>query len=468
MTGIVTRLDEHARERGAHRAIVLEGLSIDYVGLRRLVGQTIVALAKDGVTPEDVVGIQVADEVRHLVLSLAVLGLGATQLTLPTHDSHQLNATVARRAAASRVLLDVDAGRLVDLHSQGTSPDLPSGPIGEPEGRLYLRTSGTTGDMNIVSMSEAQLAAQSLRHADYAAERLLRLASIEYNNSKRHRLYCVWAGGTNVFRPRGPLDIVDYCVRHEVTCLDISRIHAADLLNVNEVHRLSDVKVRTGGSGVPYSVRWAIEERVTPLLFVRYAATECGGISMAGPGEHDEDESVGSPLDGVRVQIVDGEGRLQATSEAGHIRVMAPGMAVGYLDSSNDTARRFRDGWFYPGDVGSLREDGSLVIHGRSDEMIIFNGLNIFPSEIERELAAHPAVVAAVALGLPSGVHGQIPVAVVQLAQGSTVSERDLVKHGRASLSLRAPRRIILVDAIPVGPHGKIQRGALARLFDRS
>ncbi|MBL8592669.1 MAG: long-chain fatty acid--CoA ligase [Devosia sp.] len=332
---------------------------------------------------------------------------------------------------------------------------------------MYLKTSGTTGGMNIIAFSATQLAQQAERHPEYASERLLRLASIEHNNSKRHRLYCAIMGGTNVFRPTLEFDVAAFCARHNVTCLDISRMHASDLAAQGGIGRFEGVKLRTGGSAVPIDVRRAIEERVTPLLYVRYASTESGAISMAGPGEHDEMESVGRPLPGVELEIVDLDDKVLAAGETGRIRLRAPGVATGYLDGGEQTASRFRDGWFWPGDVGMLRADGSLIVQGRQDDMMILNGINIFPGEIERVLERHPDVRVAAALPLNSLVHGQIPVAAVEVVEASSVTAADLQRFAREHLALRAPRRVIILPRLPRNSQGKILRREIAAEFEK-
>jgi acyl-CoA synthetase (AMP-forming)/AMP-acid ligase II len=242
-------------------------------------------------------------------------------------------------------------------------------------------------------------------------------------------------------------------------------MHASDIASMENAHRLSKVKLRTGGSAIPYSVRRNIEEKVTRNLYVRYAATECGAVSMAHPGDHDEAEAVGAILDGVELEIVDHLGKHLGIGETGQIRLRAAGMATHYLNSPVDSAKRFRDGWFYPGDVGRIREDGSLVIEGRSDDMIILNGLNIFPAEIERVLDRHPAVGCAAALGLPSVIHGQIPVAAVEMKKNVSTTSRALQRFTRAALGLKAPRRILVLESLPRNSQGKVVKRELLAFF---
>lgn len=461
------RLRAHASARADHPAVVSDRLEWTYRELLAEVHARATAWREAGIDHRATVGVRLDDEAWHLVATLALLAVGARQIVLASHDARSLQVQIATQVGVTHVLAADAASALPGtawLAWPRTADVACVPPCALPPATgtalLYLKTSGTTGRMNIVAFADMQIAAQSARHADYRDERLLRLASIEHNNSKRHRLYSVWAGGTNVFRPRGH-DIVDFVRRAGVTCLDISRMHAADLAASAPSTALAAVTLRTGGSAVPWSVRRAVIERVTARLCVRYAATECGTIAMALPGDHDSDETSGRLLPGVELQIVDADDRALPVGCAGEIRLRAAGMATSYLNDAPQSARRFRHGWFYPGDVGCLRTDGQLIVHGRTDDMIVMNGLNIFPAEIERVLEAHPAVAEAAAFPVPSAVHGQIPVAAVQLHPDTRISAIELQAYSREHLGLRSPRRIVVLACLPKSPQGKVLKSQL-------
>lgn len=469
--GFLDRLRELACQRPEHPAVYGVQGEWGYAELAGRVEAACVYLCQRGIGPGAIVGLTLAEETEHLVATLALLACGARHIVLATHDPVPLHRQLAARVGVTHQLARPGAAALegatridwpgIDLPA---TADLGAAPIEPAAGTLVLRTSGTTGRANLVAFDEAQIAAQAARHADYLDERLLRMASIEHNNSKRHRLYCAWAGGCNVFRPANA-ELVAFALAHGVTVLDISRMHATDLAASPEARRLGAVKLRTGGSAVPFDVRRVLLERTTRHLYVRYAATECGAIAMALPGDHGADESSGHPLPGVEVQVVDADGRALPAGESGEIRLRAPGMATGYLDDPVQSAQRFRDGWFHPGDVGLLRGDGQIIVQGRRDDMIVLNGLNIFPAEIERVLERHPAVAEAVALPLPSPVHGQIPVAAVVLRPGEGVSASELRRYCHEQLGLRAPRRVLFVDRMPKNSQGKTLRKELAQSF---
>lgn len=469
MTSFLDRIALHGSRRNGADAVVTDALTLDYHGLHCAVLRMREHLRALGVRASDVVGLAVEDELAHLVASLGLLDLGAAHFTLASHDGVDVQAELCAHVGMTRRIDAIDLPELsasCGADGRADAATAPAGPSGGRHGRLYLKTSGTTGGINVVPFLEEQIGLQAERHPDYRSERLLRLASIEHNNSKRHRLYCVWMGGTNVFRPRaGRFDLLKFVSQQAVTCLDISRIHAADIAALEGAERLAAVRIRTGGAAIPWSLRKALIERVSPNLCVRYAATECGAIAMAGPGEHDARECAGRPLPGVELQVVDPAGRELPRGERGLIRLRAPGIATGYLASPEQSAKRFVNGWFVPGDIGTVDADGRLYVLGRADDMLNLNGVNIFPAEIERVLESHPDVAAAVALGKPSRVHGHIPLAAVELRPGARVDEEALLAFAKRHLSLKSPRRILVLDRLPRNPQGKLVRVGMLELF---
>lgn len=459
---------EHSEHIGGVEAVSSDQAAITYADLFEMVAGAADRLRSRGIGQGAVVGLAIAHEVEHLVATLALLAVGADQVTLASHDTVAVRAGFARRLRLTHVLESNESAELPELDHVRWTGDRPAAASvpwsATGQATIYFSTSGTTGEMKLVPLSDRQLVAQARRHPDYSRERLLRLGSIEHNISKRLRLYCVYAGGTNVFLPHGSPDVVDACRRLRVTELDISRLHAVDLA-ARASDALRGVRINVAGSPVPFDVRKRIQLNITPTLTVRYGATECGTIAYAGPGDHDESEVVGTTVPGVELEIVDGEDARVEAGETGHIRVRADGIAAGYFDSPEETRTRFRDGWFYPGDMGMRRADGHLIVQGRSDDMMILNGINVFPAEIERVLDRHPAVVASAALPIASKVHGQIPVAAVELRPGSSVTVNELLAFARENLALRAPRRILVLEAIPRNAQGKVLRREIATCF---
>ena len=452
-------------------AIVDETSSIDFAELVILIKKINGFLVDLGIKRNDVVGIHIKNEKDHLILSLALFCLGTKQVTLASHDSTFLHHQINDRLLLDCVISDAHE-KILNLPTYFYSLEIINGKyihhdIGN-EGRLFLKTSGTTGAINIVEFTEEAMSLQSQRHSDYSKERLLRLASIEHNNSKRHRLYCVWNGGTNVFKPPKQFNVIEFILKHNVTCLDISRMHISDLLTKPDVNLLNTIKIRTGGSAIPYTLRKNVIEKITKDFYVRYAATECGGISMANPDNHNAHESSGLPLNHVWVEIVDKEHQPLSQGQVGELRIKAPGMASEYFNDEKLTQEKFIAGYFYPGDIGYISESGELILKGRRDDMLNLNGLNIYPIEIENVLESHPAVLYAAAFPIDSLIHGQIPVAAVQLKKNDTTNKNELTLFAKKVLGLRAPRNIYILDEIPRNAQGKILKKSILSMISAS
>ena len=473
-SSLIDGLRRHAARAPDRAAIAAPGLAIGYRELVDRVDATARAFAAQGVGAGEIAGVTVRDEALHLVATLALIALGVPQVSLGSHDPAPMRMRLAGRIGVTRVVAASDDDRLDGLafaraDRYAAPPQARSLPFhgGDGAPAVYLTGSGTTGVPKIVAFSEAQLAVQADRgYVAYAAERVLRLASVEHNNSKRLRLYCLWHGGTCVLRGPEPIDVAALCERLSVTWLDVATYHLEDFVRGAPPVRLpAHTRVRCGGSRVPSRLRRAVLERVTERLHVSYGTTEVGGVCLAYPHEHaDPRESVGHPLRGVEVEIVDAERRAVADGEAGEIRMRAPGMATGYVGDARATQRHFQDGWFYPGDLAQRLGDGALCIGGRTDDMMILNGINIFPAEVERVLESMPGVRHAACFALKSDVHGEIPVAVVEVgAEGPDVDA--ITRWVRGQLGVRAPRRVVVVDALPRNAVGKVARRDLATLM---
>jgi acyl-coenzyme A synthetase/AMP-(fatty) acid ligase len=282
----------------------------------------------------------------------------------------------------------------------------------------------------------------------------MRYASIEHNNSKRHRLYCFLQGGTNVFRSPSVHGLTKKdLARSSSSRVDIARSHFSSLLNSTERFQLpAEIAITVAGSPLPSPLRAAFQESVTENLLVRYGSTETGTISIAGPQDHTVEGAVGKPLPGVVVDI---------SSELAPIRVKTPGMATGYFDATPEQSASFDQDWFLPGDLGLLSENGHIIIVGRNGEAFTLDGVNIFPRDIESMLATNPAILEAVVVKKESAFHDGIPIAFVRLSPQASVSEIELLNWSREKMGLAGPRQILFVDQFPTTDQGKIDLRAL-------
>ncbi|NGO42038.1 long-chain fatty acid--CoA ligase [Streptomyces sp. YC419] len=181
--------------------------------------------------------------------------------------------------------------------------------------------------------------------------------------------------------------------------------------------------------------------------------------SLAGPRRPG---TVGLPLPGQTVAVMDAEGHLLDAGSVGEVVVRGPNVMRGYLGLPDETARTVVDGWLHTGDVGRFDTDGHLVLVDRIKDMIIRGGENIYPKEIENVLHTHPAVLEAAVVGAPEPVLGEVPVAYVALLPGASATAEELVDHCRGSLArVKVPVSVVVTESLPKNPVGKIDKPRL-------
>jgi long-chain acyl-CoA synthetase len=218
-------------------------------------------------------------------------------------------------------------------------------------------------------------------------------------------------------------------------------------------------------SGAPLSPEvWkSFEKTFHAKLVEGYGLTETSPVVAVNPpfGLH-KHGSVGLPIPGVEVRLVDADGSDVRAGEVGELVVRGGNVMKGYLHRPQDTREVLRDGWLYTGDLARLDEDGYLYIAGRKKELIIVGGLNVYPGEVERVLVEDPAVLEAAAFGVDDPARGEAVWAAVVLRPDHSTSERDLRAFCREKLaSFKVPRGIEICSELPKNALGKVMRHVL-------
>jgi len=173
--------------------------------------------------------------------------------------------------------------------------------------------------------------------------------------------------------------------------------------------------------------------------------------------------SVGKALPGWGVKIVDDNGKELPPNKPGEIIVSGPIMKE-YYNNPRATAETIKNGWLYTGDIGRVDEDGELFILGRKKEMIIAKGQNIYPSDIEDVLNAHPKVAEAAVVGIPDELRGEVVRAVISLKAGETATEQEIKRFCLERIANhKVPRQVIFLDSLPKTTTGKIRKEDLKK-----
>jgi len=473
---------------------------VTYAGLDDLVNQTAGYLQSLGLQSGDRVAIQLSKCLEFILLHLATVRLGAISLPLNlAYPADELKYFLEDSGAQLFFALEVSREKVQPLLSQ--LPDLqecvfldPSKPDkfnsllsnsqsgsglfhhqNDNDTAIIIYTSGTTGRPKGAEITHGNLT--SNLDALYEAwgwqadDILLHVLPIFHVHGLFVALHgALHAGATTLlmreFNAQKTLELLSsgQCT----VFMAVPTIHQRllDAPNATQ-YDLSRVRLITSGSDrLPDEAFAGFQKTFGYTLLERYGMTETG-MNCSNP-LHGERRigSVGMPLPGVDVRIVHSEtGTTLSDGEIGDVQLRGPNVFKGYWRQPDKTSASFSaDGWFKTGDLGYLEADGYLTLCGRSKDLIISGGLNIYPPEVERVLAEHPAVNACAVIGCLDKEWGEKVTAVVVLNQGEAVAAEELIRFCRERLApYKSPKSIVFRNDLPRNAMGKVQKAELRK-----
>ncbi len=468
---VLTRIEAVARRIPDNPALLRDGTPIAYGALLRQVHGMAGQLARGGIAPGDAVGITVGDVVGHIVVSLALMRLGCRQVSLPPSDPAPLRDALARRlglvAVVGEAAAEARGGAALlrpDFDAAAAGRDAAHAP---PVGRgtMVFSTSGTTGRPKLMLAEEPVVTHKADMLAGFGRV-FLHAPSFDGHHSRRLTVRSLLTGGTEVLTGTLPArDLARLVARFGVQRLHLAPPALAALPDgLDGAAWPPGTRILTTGTRVPQAVRLQAQARLGCALHVIYGTTEVGLVSIAGPDDHGRHpDSAGQVLPGVEAEVTGEDGQPLPPGEEGLLRFRSAGAVRGYVDDPEADARFFDDGWFRPGDVGRVLPGGELLVAGRADDRMTLGIIKIFPAEIEAAAEGFPELRDCAAFAVPSGALGDIPVLAVVAGDGFDAAA--LLAHCRARLGLRAPRKVVVLAALPRNASGKVVRRDLVALL---
>lgn len=441
-------------------------------------------LSEAGLKPADVVGLRVRDPLLHLVTIFAMARCGIVHVPLQPVNAGSDDDTTLRRVRAIAVVSDIADAMTTPWRRIAVDPRLPFDPPGEPAPWLrhdqpdwpfsYKTSSGTTGALKLIGVTHAGMISTIARVqagiGHLPGETFFTTVGMHSDGPRRRYMACIVSGGIAVMRRKFLdagllLEMIDRLQIRHFGCLPN---HARELLDLvpSGGPRFPDMRCfRLSAAPSDDRLRQLVRDRLCANLVISYGCSELGPMTSADPDLVAQSPgTVGRPLPGVSLEVVDASDTPAPVGTIGVVRARAEGMPSAYFDDAGSTARHFRNGWFYPGDLGVLSPDGELKLLGRADDVMIFDGLKIAPMEIESVLMQHPAVREAAAFPLRSERSFQLPAAAVVLA--SNVPLAEVQEFARAMMGNRCPQIVLAVPKMPRNPAGKILKRELAELAE--
>jgi len=370
------------------------------------------------------------------------------------------------------VVIDVDAPFAFPEPLRSTQFDLKAGPS---DVALLMYTSGTTGMPKGVMLSHANLLAGARAVAGWhgltMADRVLSSLPIYHINGQVIGTLAPFVSGGSIVAPHrfsasAWWGLVE---RYRCTWLNMVPTIIAYLLNASGEEKKSQPNVRFGRSAsapLPADQCRAFEERFGIPVIEGMGMTECASTVFCNPHDARRYGSPGLPC-GVEAKVIGPDGRTLDTGQTGELALRGPNVMIGYLDDPVRTAEAIdAEGWLRTGDLGYRDVDGYYYVTGRLKELIIKGGENIAPREIDEALLRHPDVLEAAAFAIPHASYGQDIAVAVIAKPGAGIDAVALREWATSELGkYKTPAKIYVVDDLPKGPSGKVQRLKLVELL---
>jgi long-chain acyl-CoA synthetase len=487
MTNLTHMLQDTVEQHGDRTAIKLDDLEISYDALDAATKAVAGFLKSKGVGPGDRVGLMLPNLPYFPFAFYGVLRLGASVVPMnPLLKEREVAFHLGDSGAKVLVAWNqfADEARAGSEQAGADCVIVEPGEfekqVGEAEPvediaerddedtGLILYTSGTTGKPKGAELTHANLRSATQISVDlvdsdpetvtFGALPLFHVFGLTSGLNS-----CVRVGACLTLLPRfDPGKALEIVQRDKVTTfLGVPTMYAA-MLHHDDHESFDTTSLDlcvSGGAAMPVEILRGFEEAFGCKVLEGYGMSEtCAIASFNRPDRERKPGSIGIPVPGVEMKVVDGDGKEVPQGEVGEILIKGPVVMRSYWNREDATAETIdEDGWLHSGDMASVDEDGFFFIVDRKKDMIIRGGFNVYPRELEEVLYEHPAVAEAAVIGIEHESLGEEVGAAVALKQGQDVSTdelRDYVKQRVAAY--KYPRIVWITDELPKGPTGKI------------
>lgn len=491
MSNLAQSLLETAAEHDGHPALRMDDAVLTYGEFRDAALRVAASLRARGVAPGDRVGMVLPNVLSFPVVFYGALLAGAAVVPMnPLLKAREVEYYLRDSGARLVVALEgsadpvVEAAGAVGVTAVTVGPGLPE-PLMDAEPlsavveradddlAVILYTSGTTGQPKGAELTHANMAGNARTTADTLAENtaddvimgclpLFHVFGLTCGLNT-----AVLKGSTLTLLPRfDGSKALSVIARDQVTIFDGVPTMFSGMLHSPEAgeHDVSSLRLCvSGGSAMPVEVMRSFEETFGCTILEGYGLSETSPVaSFNHPHAERKPGSIGTPIAGVEMRLVDDDGADVPAGEVGEIAIRGENVMRGYWGKPEETAAAIPDGWFRTGDLARQDDDGYFFIVDRKKEMIIRGGYNVYPREIEEALYEHPAVAEVACIGVAHPELGEEVAAAVALKPGASAEVDELREFAKARVAAyKYPRHLWLVDSLPKGPTGKILRRAV-------
>ena len=490
---LATILDASAAREPDHTALKLDDLTVSYAFLHRATAHLAGLLHDRGVGPGDRVGIMLPNVPNFAVCYYGTLRAGGVVVPMNVllkqreiayylgdsgakllfaWEGFSAEATAGAAQAGAECVL-VRPGEFEQLVGSAEPRSEVHG-TADDDTAVILYTSGTTGTPKGAELTHLNLkrnceVSSALFDLGLEAVTLGALPLFHSFGQTCALNATIEAGGTLALIPRfDPGKTLEIIERDRVNVFEGVPTMYGAMLHCPEREKFDSSTLRlcaSGGSAMPVELLRAFERTFHCKVVEGYGLSETSPVaSFNHPDRERKPGSIGTPIKGVEMKLVDEDDADVQQGGVGEIVIRGHNVMKGYWQRPDDTAEALRGGWFHSGDMARVDEDGYYFIVDRKKDMIIRGGYNVYPREVEEVLYEHPAVLEAAVIGVPDDEYGEEVAAAVSLKHGAQASPDELQAFTKERMAAyKYPRYVWLVDELPKGPTGKILKREIAR-----
>jgi long-chain acyl-CoA synthetase len=479
-------LSDAAARNPEQLALKLDDFELNY-GLVEQAAQRLAGLlAERGIEPGDRVAVMLPNVPHFVVAYYGILRAGAVVVPLNVLNKRREVAYYLRDSGAKLLFVWGDFAPEAQPAAEEVGCECISVVLGEfeqtlfatnPDGEIVERapsdtaallyTSGTTGTPKGAELTHANLLrnCQVSRRLFDLGDGAVVLGSLPlfHTFGQTCAMNAAVVGASTLtllprFDPARALEIIE---RDKVNVFEGVPTMYGAMLNLEGHERYDTSTLRvcaSGGAAMPVELMRGFERAFSCAVLEGYGLSETSPVaSFNQPDQKRKPGSIGTPIEGVEMKIVDDRDHDLEVGEVGEIVVRGHNVMKGYWRRPEDTNDVMRGGWFHTGDLARMDCDGYFFIVDRKKDMIIRKGFNVYPREIEEVLYEHPAVREAAVVGIPHGEFGEEIGAAVALKAGAQATPEELQTFVKEQIAAyKYPRRVWFVDELPKGPTGKI------------
>ncbi|UED71743.1 long-chain-fatty-acid--CoA ligase [Brevibacillus sp. HD3.3A] len=481
-----------------HPAYIFLGETTTFQELNRRVDELAQGLSKLGIGKGDAVALIMDNRPDFVSAYYAILRVGAAVVPMnPIYTPREISFILANSQTKAVIALATLEPVLTPLkeqlehlthliYNEATGDELTlaqvaqagDGSFVEPERNeddlaVILYTSGTTGQPKGAMLSHRNMAsnaeAMGILFELIPEDRVVAVLPMFH-------VFCMTVclngpiryGAAMIIIPRfHPVEVVNTIREQQATCFAGVPTMYNYMLQLPHATKEDFASIRlccSGGASMPVELLHKFEAKYEVKVLEGYGLSEAAPATAFNPLRGTRKPgSVGINLPHVLNKVVDPEGNELPRGEVGELAVQGPNVMLGYLGLPEDTKAALKDGWLYTGDMARMDEEGYVYIVDRKKDMILVDGYNVYPREVEELLYQHPAVIEAAVIGVPDEVHGEAVKAFVALKEVA-VSQEDIVAFCQDKLAkYKVPRQVEIVPELPKNTTGKILRRSLRK-----